>query len=110
MRNMNGQHFIDFLRTFRRGEVSDAADDDIAELLEAIKLTGGGGTFTLKLKIKPNKKTGALEIDPSIAISKPKPTLQTGIYFIGDDYRPSRQNPDQMDIDDIPGVSPTGRS
>lgn len=110
MRNHDGQNFVDFIRTFRRGDLSEALDADMQELLEAIKATNSGGTFALTLKIKPNKKTGALEIDAGIKITKPKMPIPTGIYFVGDDFRPSRRNPDQSDIEDLPGVAPQTRN
>jgi len=47
--------FLEFLKTFRRGEVLDEADQRLSELVEAIALHQGKGTLTLKLSFKVNK-------------------------------------------------------
>lgn len=92
-------NFLEFLQTFRRGELLHAADVKLSELVEAISETQGGGTMTLKIKIKPNK-AGQIEIVPDVSISKPTRALGTGIYFASDEGRLTRRDPNQMDIED----------
>lgn len=92
-------NFLEFLQSFRRGELLHAADIKLQELVEAIAETGGTGSLSLKIKVKPNK-AGQIEIVPDVQISKPTRALGTGIYFATDDGRLTRRDPHQMDIED----------
>lgn len=92
-------NFLEFLQSFRRGELLADGDQKLSELVEAINTTQGGGTLNLSLKLKMNK-AGQIEIVPGITIKKPSRTLSTGIYFASDDGRLTRRDPNQMDIED----------
>jgi len=37
-------NFLEFLQSFRRGELLDDADQSLTELIEAVERTGGGGS------------------------------------------------------------------
>ena len=92
-------NFLEFLQTFRRGELLADGDAKLSELVEAISATGGSGSMTLKIALKPNK-AGQIEIVPDLTIKKPARALGTGIYFATDDGRLTRRDPHQMDIED----------
>lgn len=92
-------NFLEFVSSFRRGELLDEGNQKLNELMDAIQRTGGNGDLTLKLKFKVNK-AGQLEITPSLTISKPTRALGAGIYFVSNDGRLSRRDPRQMDIED----------
>lgn len=92
-------NFLEFIQTFRRGELLAEGDDKLAELIEAISRTGSSGSLSLKMSIKVNK-AGQLEITPDLTIKKPTRTLGVGIYYANDEGRLSRRDPKQMDIED----------
>lgn len=92
-------NFLEFLQTFRRGELLADGDQKLSELVESINLTQGAGSLALILKLKMNK-AGQIEIIPSVKITKPTRTLGTGIYFASDEGRLTRRDPKQMDIED----------
>lgn len=95
----NELNFLEFIQTFRRGELLAEGDDKLNELVAAIQRTGAGGSLTLKLAIKVNK-AGQLEVTPDLAMKKPTRTLGVGIYYASDDGRLSRRDPNQGDIED----------
>ena len=99
-----GRHeitFAEFLHSFRRGELLAESDRQLAELMEAIHQSGGSGTLTLKLPFKVNK-AGQIECDPQVTVAKPKRQLGTGIYYLTDDARLTRRDPNQLDmLDDL---------
>lgn len=97
-------NFLEFLQGFRRGEILQSADDKLVELMTAIQQTAQGGSMTLKLAFKVNKG-GQIEITPDLTMKKPTRALGTGIYFASDDGRLTRRDPNQRDIEEIPGVS-----
>lgn len=95
----NELNFLEFIQTFRRGELLAEGDDKLNELVAAIQRTGAGGSLTLKLAIKVNK-AGQLEVTPDLAMKKPTRTLGVGIYYASDDGRLSRRDPNQGDLED----------
>jgi hypothetical protein len=92
-------NFLELIQTFRRGELLAEGDTKLNELVAAIQATGGSGDLTVKFKIKMNK-AGQLEIVPDLTVKKPTRALGTGIYFVSDDARLSRRDPNQGDIED----------
>lgn len=92
-------NFLEFLQSFRRGDLLHACDQRMTELVEAVSETGGSGTLTLKIPFKVNK-AGQLECHPEVAVKKPQPAMGTGIYFATPEGRLTRRDPNQMDIED----------
>lgn len=92
-------NFLEFLQSFRRGELLHACDEAWNELTAAVGETGGNGTLTLKIPVKVNK-AGQVECNPDVAIKKPRRPLGTGIYFATSEGRLTRRDPNQMDIED----------
>lgn len=92
-------NFLEFIQTFRRGELLADGDDKLRELIEAISRTGSSGSLTLKMSVKVNK-AGQLEVTPDISIKKPSRSPGVGIYYANDEGRLSRRDPNQMDIED----------
>lgn len=99
-RNPHELNFLEFLQTFRRGDLLAEGDAKLTELVEAIQRTGNGGSFTLKLGFKVNK-AGQIEITPDVKLSKPNRALGVGVFYATEDGRLSRRDPQQMDIEDV---------
>lgn len=92
-------NFMQFIQTFRRGELLDDCNQKLDELMEALSATGKNGSLTLKFDFKHNK-AGQLEVTPAASIKKPVKEVMPGIYFVSDDSRLTRRDPRQMDIED----------
>ena len=95
--------FLEFLQSFRRGELISEADDQFGELMEAVKRTGGKGDLTIKLPFKVNE-AGQIECVPTVSCKKPRKPLGTGIYYVTDEGRLTRQDPSQDDLFDEVGA------
>jgi hypothetical protein len=91
--------FLEFLQGFRRGDLINEVDDVFAELMEAVKRTGGSGSVTIKLPFKVNE-AGQIECVPKVSCAKPRRALGTGIYFVTDEGRLTRRDPGQDDLFD----------
>jgi hypothetical protein len=71
------------------------------ELTESIVEVRGKGTLTIKLKVSPagfSKDTGRVnqfEIQPEISIDKPEHPLRKSLFFVSEDSKLSRDDPDQ---------------
>jgi len=95
--------FLEFLQSYRRGELISEADDQFGELMEAVKRTGGKGDLTIKLPFKVNE-AGQIECLPTVSCKKPRKPLGTGIYYVTDEGRLTRQDPSQDDLFDEVGA------
>ncbi|MEI4470952.1 hypothetical protein [Frigidibacter sp. MR17.24] len=94
-------NFLEFIQTFRRGELLAEGDKILNEMIDAIRETGGNGSITIKLPFKVNK-AGQIECDPAFTVTKPRRPLGTGIYYATDDGRLTRRDPNQKDwVDDL---------
>lgn len=99
MTRRNELNFLEFLQTFRRGELLRAADIRREEVVRAVYETSGEGKLTIELSYKINK-AGQLEIHPKLTSKKPYPALGTGIYFATEDGEILRRDPAQHDMFD----------
>lgn len=90
-------NFLEFLQSFRRGELLREANDQLEEVVRAVKDTGGKGSVTISLPFKMND-AGQLECVPSINSKRPRRALGTGIYFATDDGQLTRRDPDQREM------------
>jgi len=95
--------FLEFLQSYRRGELISEADDQFGEPMEAVKRTGGKGDLTIKLPFKVNE-AGQIECVPTVSCKKPRKPLGTGIYYVTDEGRLTRQDPTQDDLFDEVGA------
>ena len=92
-------NFLEFIQSFRRGELLETGDQKLTELVAAIRETGGSGSLTFKASFKTNK-AGQIEVVPDITIKKPSRSIGTGIYFASDSDRLTKRDPNQMDFED----------
>lgn len=92
-------NLLEFIQSFRRGDLLAEGDSRLCELVEAIERTGTNGKMTITLNIKVNK-AGQFEITPGVSIKKPQRPFGVGIYFPTEGGRLSRHDPNQMDIED----------
>lgn len=100
-------NFLEFIQSFRRGELLRHGDRELANIIEAISDTGGDGKLVIELPFKRNK-AGQIECTPKIKATVPQHPLGTGIYFASEDGGLSRRDPNQYDIEDpvAPGRIP----
>ncbi|OWU83828.1 hypothetical protein ATO6_15475 [Oceanicola sp. 22II-s10i] len=92
-------NFLEFLQSFRRGELLRQADAHLTKVVTAMRETGQDGEITIKLPLKFNKAM-QIEITPKISSKAPDPAMGTGIYFADDDGNLTRRDPNQLDIED----------
>lgn len=81
-----------------RGGLEAALSEQLSAVLQAVEQTGRPGALTLTLSIKKNGD--AVNITPKVSAKKPEPTVGDSMFFVTSDFKLSRQNPKQMDIED----------
>lgn len=92
------QGFTPLLESANYGQLKERVDKKLRELIEAIEQTGKGGEITLKVAIKPQRSTGAVEVTGDVTIKKPEPPQRASLYFITPEYNLSRHDQQQRDM------------
>jgi hypothetical protein len=100
----DGSQVADILGTLAeldRGNFCVDAGRKMQRLCEAVANVRGSGILTIKLKIKPagfSKDTGRVnqfEIQPEIKIDEPEHPLRKSLFFVTEDAKLTRDDPDQ---------------
>ncbi|WYK04444.1 hypothetical protein DWF04_015660 [Cereibacter sphaeroides f. sp. denitrificans] len=92
-------NFLEFIQTFRRGELLEQGDQMLNELVDAVQLTGGKGSLTITLPLSMNK-AGQIECTPKVDVKKPRRAMGSGIYYATNDGRLTRRDPSQSEMFD----------
>ena len=100
---MTNMPFATLVTDFRGGELERACSEKLDLIAEALRDNGGKASLTLKLDFKKTKH-GHIEVDAKTTAKIPEPEIRPSIFFMTDDGRFTRRDPDQTDIEDIPGV------
>ncbi len=91
--------FLEFFQSFRRGELATHADNLLAELTAAVKDTGLKGELSIKFPFVVNK-AGQIECEPAVTVKVPRRPVGVGLYFVNDEGRLTRRDPNQDDLFD----------
>lgn len=85
--------FTDFLKSFNRGRLLDDAAARLIEVTEAVAETGGKGTVTIKVEIKPDKnEEGAVDVTGTVTSTQPRHT-RAAKFFVTQTHHLVRDNP-----------------
>lgn len=106
--------FSVFLVDLNDGRTNSALTADLAELLQAVRSTGRGGTLTLKLKVSSASKGGSevdkITITADRKLELPKPESPSDFFWLTDEAEPTRHHPRQQQLDlrdATPAAAPT---
>lgn len=98
-----------------RGRFIIECGRELQELTDAIVDTNKGGDITIKLKVKPSgwsQSTGRpnqFDFQPKVSINKPRAEPNTTIFFVTEDRKLTRDDPDQIDMFVDQGVTSSAR-
>lgn len=95
-----GKQFIETLNDIRQGAIADEMGEQLADLVKTIRETGGKGSISLTLTIKPAGKTNTeqLVVSDQIVVKKPKPEQGTSILFSTEAGSLTRRDPRQPEL------------
>lgn len=81
----------------RKGALDVEAGADLSKLVEAVRLTGKGGTLTLTIGIAPGK-AGSLEVADKVRLKLPEELPEPALWFADKHGRLTRHDPDQLTL------------
>lgn len=102
---MTNMPFVKMITEFRRGELEADLSARLVEVLEGLRDHGGAGEVSLALKIKRDKH-GMVVVDAKVKSVVPRRAVGSSAYFMTADGELTRSDPNQTDIEDVPGVAP----
>ncbi len=93
---------ISTLVVLSRGRFVIEAGVQFQKLTDAIVDTGKKGSLTLKLEVTPSGlkdgRVNQFEIRPEVTIQEPRHEMAKSIFFVDDNNKLLRDDPDQMDM------------
>lgn len=94
--------FAEVLRQLDRGRVHARASQELGELIQAFHETGKAGSITLKIDIKPASENDSdmAKVEATISTKLPKPGHAPTLMYVDDEFRLTRRDPRQMDLED----------
>lgn len=100
---MTNMPFAKMLTEYRRGELEADLSRRLDAVLEALAEHGGKGEVSLKIRLQKTKH-GALDVTATPSHRIPEPKMAPALFFQDADGNLVRNDPNQMDIEDQPGV------
>jgi hypothetical protein len=93
--------FFSTLRDLRGGATLDDLDSAVSEVVAAVKATRKTGEITLKLKIRPPKKSSAvyLTVEDDVVTKVPRHDRADTVFFPLADNSLSRNDPSQIPLE-----------
>jgi hypothetical protein len=102
----NGQEVADIISTIvvlNRGNFVIECGRELQELTDAIVDTGKKGALVIKLEVTPSGlkegRVNQFEIRPDVSINKPKHDQGKSIFFVTQDNKLVREDPNQMQME-----------
>lgn len=91
---------LETFREIRKGAFLDEAALRLQELVNAVTLTGKGGSLTLKLSVQPagRGRVTTVVVGDQITLALPQPDREVTIFFPTPDGALSRSDPQQMPL------------
>lgn len=83
--------FHEWLGKHRQGELSDELQQELARVLDAVRLTRKGGSLTLQIEFKPQGRS--LVVTDNIKVKIPEADRESAIYFDDGDGHLVRHDP-----------------
>jgi hypothetical protein len=90
--------FLAMIQNHRRGEALSDLAEAMREVTEAAQLTGKGAVLTLKIKVKPASKGGAMVVVDEIKMTLPKAEAEGSIFFADEAGNLLREDPNQKTL------------
>lgn len=94
------------LMDLRGGVTLSELDEQLSKLVNAVCDTGKKGELTLKLLVRPagSSDTRALILEDQVKVKLPELARGSSIFFADERSRLTRQDPRQMQLDDVKEV------
>lgn len=90
--------FSKLVEAFARGALDDEATAALAEVADAVNVTGKAGTLTVKFKVSvPKNAHGEVFLDVEVDAKPPK-TGRSAVYFVQPGGALSRRDPNQPQL------------
>ncbi len=83
-------------------ELAEALNQLVEQVIEHRK----EGKLRLTIKIKPTEMSGVLSVSDDVSLTLPSPQKDAAMFFADKDFNLSRNNPDQMEMENVRELPP----
>lgn len=95
--------FLALLADMRNGEAIPRLDNELTELMDAIREHQSAGTMVLKLKVTPDKlenfRVVGVKVEYAIETKPPTEKAGTSVFYVGEKGDLTRENPRQTSLE-----------
>jgi hypothetical protein len=104
---MSVRPIMDTLRHIGGGTFLDNASEELAALVNAVDVSGKGGTITLTIAVKKATRGGAMHIAGKVAVKKPGDEPMEAMLFATPEGNLIAEDPRQqkLDLKQVSGAS-----
>lgn len=94
--------FSEIVAELRHGATDTDLSQELQTVVDQCNRTGKVGTLTLTVKVVPKERDIVL-IEVDSKAKAPKPTVESVLFYIGQDGRLTRRDPRQMRLSELKG-------
>lgn len=92
------KNFIQTLAEINAGTFEQECASALTHLISQIRKTGGKGSITVKLNLKPSKGNQTVSVDPEVHTKVPEFERASDFFFMGQDDSLVRDHPEQRKL------------
>lgn len=90
--------FLSTLAQVRKGKTSSELSEQMAGVVQAVRLTGKKGEMVLKLIVTPNKDGVSVNVEDAITVKLPKMDRAATLFYATDEGHLQRNDPNQVEL------------
>lgn len=94
--------FSETVVDLRQGATDEELSQELQGVVDQCNRTGKVGTLTLTVKVVPKERDIVL-IEVESKAKAPKPTVESVLFYVGQDGRLTRRDPRQMSLSKLKG-------
>lgn len=91
--------FLSTLAQVRKGKTASELSEQMAGVVQAVRLTGKKGEMVLKLIVTPNKDGVSVNVEDAITVKLPKMDRAATLFYATDEGHLQRTDPNQVELE-----------
>jgi vacuolar-type H+-ATPase subunit D/Vma8 len=96
--NQLANAFLSTLAQIRKGQTTNELSEQMASVVQSVRLTGKTGSLTLKLVVSPNKDGVSVNVEDVITVKVPRMERAATLFYATEDGVLQRDDPHQVEL------------
>lgn len=90
--------FLSTLGQIRKGQTVNELSEQMAAVVQSVRMTGKTGSLTLKLVVSPNKDGVSVNVEDVMSVKVPKMERAATLFYATEDGLLQRDDPNQEEL------------